>query len=96
MGWHWATWAADRALYGPAHTGALYGEFYGLYGTVGRFATILGPLLWALVVDVLGWGRLAALGLLAVNVLIARIVLQGVPRLPARAGTAAATVGQSG
>jgi MFS transporter, UMF1 family len=91
-----ATWAADRAYMArltPAH---LYGEFYGLYGTVGRFATILGPLLWALVVDVLGWGRLAALGLLAVNVLIARIVLQGVPRLPARAGTAAATVGQSG
>ena len=33
-------------------------------------------------VDVLGWGRLAALGLLAVNVLIARIVLQGVPGSP--------------
>jgi UMF1 family MFS transporter len=42
------------------------GEFYGLYATVGRFATILGPLTWALIVDGLGWGRPAAmLGLMA-------------------------------
>jgi UMF1 family MFS transporter len=38
------------------------GEFYGLYATVGRFATILGPLTWALIVDGLGLGRNAAMG----------------------------------
>ena len=91
-----ATWAADRAYMARLTPPHLYGEFYGLYGTVGRFATILGPLMWALVVDVLGWGRLAALGLLAVNVLVARIILQGVPRLPSTAVTPSATVGQSG
>jgi UMF1 family MFS transporter len=40
------------------------GEFYGLYATVGRFATILGPLTWALIVDFLGWGRKVAMGAL--------------------------------
>ena len=91
-----ATWAADRAYMARLTPPHLYGEFYGLYGTVGRFATILGPLMWALVVDVLGWGRLAALALLAVNVLVARIVLQGVPRLPDHTGLPPATVGRTG
>ena len=91
-----ATWAADRAYMARLTPPHLYGEFYGLYGTVGRFATILGPLMWALVVDVLGWGRLAALALLAVNVLVARIVLQGVPRLPVHTGLPPATVGRTG
>jgi MFS-type transporter involved in bile tolerance (Atg22 family) len=40
------------------------GEFYGLYATVGRFATILGPLTWAIIVDVLDVGRLWAMGAL--------------------------------
>jgi MFS-type transporter involved in bile tolerance (Atg22 family) len=34
---------------------------YGLYATVGRFATILGPLTWALIVDVAGLGRRLAM-----------------------------------
>jgi MFS-type transporter involved in bile tolerance (Atg22 family) len=34
---------------------------YGLYATVGRFATILGPLTWALIVDVIGLGRRVAM-----------------------------------
>ena len=36
------------------------GQFYGLYAMVGRFAAIIGPLLWALIADGLGWGRPAA------------------------------------
>ena len=40
------------------------GEFYGLYATVGRFATILGPLTWALIVDVIGLGRRVAMAAL--------------------------------
>ena len=84
------------ALYGPAHTGAPLRR-------VLRALRHCRPLRHHPRPAVVGaggrrprMGRLAALGLLAVNVLIARIVLQGVPRLPARAGTAAATVGQSG
>jgi UMF1 family MFS transporter len=51
------------------------GEFYGLYATVGRFATIVGPLVWALVVDVLRWGRPAAMVALALFVLAGRQVV---------------------
>ena len=36
------------------------GQFYGLYAMVGRFAAIIGPLLWALIVNGLDWGRSAA------------------------------------
>jgi UMF1 family MFS transporter len=60
------TWTADRPfmlrLTPPAHLG----RFFGLYAMAGRFAAIIGPVVWALVVDGLGWGRPAAvLGLLA-------------------------------
>jgi MFS-type transporter involved in bile tolerance (Atg22 family) len=54
------------------------GEFYGLYATVGRFASILGPLTWALVVDVLGWGRRAAMGALAVFIFLGWLNLRQV------------------
>ena len=60
-----ATWASDRVLMFQLSPPERLGEFYGLYATVGRFATIVGPLVWALVVDVLGWGRITALGALA-------------------------------
>jgi UMF1 family MFS transporter len=64
-----ATWASDRVVMLRVSPPARLGEFYGLYATVGRFATILGPLVWGVVVDVLHWGRtvaLAALGLFVV------------------------------
>ena len=38
-------WASDRAYMAALTPREVYGEFYGLYGTVGRFATITGPLL---------------------------------------------------
>ena len=37
------TWAADRVYMAQISPPRHLGEFYGLYATVGRFATLLGP-----------------------------------------------------
>ncbi len=72
------TWAADRPFMLRLTPPDQLGQFYGLYAMAGRFAAILGPLSWALIVDGLGWGRPAAvLGLLAM-VGVAAIVLRPV------------------
>ena len=70
-----ATWTADRVAMLELSPNRHLGEFYGLYATVGRFATILGPLAWALVVDVFGWGRSAAMLVLSGFVLSGWLVL---------------------
>jgi UMF1 family MFS transporter len=72
------TWTADRVVMLELSPPPHLGEFYGLYATVGRFATVLGPLTWGLVVDALGWGRRVALGLLAAFVLAGWWVLGGI------------------
>ena len=54
------TWAADRPLMLRLAPAEHIGQFYGLYAMVGRFAAIIGPLIWALIVNGLDWGRPAA------------------------------------
>lgn len=73
-----ATWSADRVVMTRLSPPRHLGEFYGLYATVGRFATIIGPLAWALVVDVAGLGRNAAMGVLGGFVALAWLVLRRV------------------
>lgn len=73
-----AAWTSDRVLMTRLAPEHMLGEFFGLYATVGRFATVLGPLTWALVSDVLGLGRTAALASLGLFIVAARVVLQKV------------------
>jgi UMF1 family MFS transporter len=70
------TWAADRPYMLLLTPPDKIGEFYGLYGMVGRFAAITGPLVWALVVDLLGLGRPVALLTLLVGIIIAYFILR--------------------
>jgi len=55
-----ATWAADRVLMLRLSPPEALGELYGIYGMVGRFSAITGPLLWGAIVYFLeGTGALA-------------------------------------
>jgi MFS transporter, UMF1 family len=88
-------WASDRIFMlrlTPAHR---IGEFYGLYGMVGRFSAITGPLTWLLTFELMvrgfGFAPLTAQGVgvlvLMAELFIAYWILRAVsdrpPRLPA-------------
>lgn len=80
------TWAADRPYMLLLAPPARVGEFYGLYSMVGRFAAVVGPALWALIADTLGFGRPAAVGGLLVLVIIGFWILRGVDDAPRQWG----------
>jgi UMF1 family MFS transporter len=69
-------WASDRPLMIGLAPPQYLGQFYGLYALAGRFAALIGPLLWALIVDVLRWGEPTALVALLGLVLIAMVILR--------------------
>jgi UMF1 family MFS transporter len=88
-------WSADRPLMLQLTPAGRLGEYYGLYAMVGRFAAMLGPLLWAVVVDGLGWGRPVAVAGLAVFIAVAMVLLRRVsgaavdaPAAPSRSAPA--------
>lgn len=72
------TWAADRPLLLRLAPPDRVGQFVSLYAIAGRFAALLGPLLWALVADGLGWGRPAAVLVLLPMVLMAAALLRSI------------------
>lgn len=77
-----ATWASDRVVMIRVSPPRYLGEFYGLYATVGRFATIAGPLVWALIVDLAGLSRNVAMGALALFIAIGWTILRKVDDQP--------------
>lgn len=66
-------WAADRPFMLRLTPPGRVGEFYGLYGMVGRFSAITGPFLWAailhLTVDGLGLAPLQGQGVAVLSLL---------------------------
>ncbi len=76
------TWSADRPYMLVLSPPAKVGEFYGLYGMIGRFAAVVGPLLWAFVAEDLGFGRPASVAVLLCMVIIAWWILRGVDDEP--------------
>ncbi len=73
-----ATWSADRVVMIRVSPPRHLGEFYGLYATVGRFATIVGPLVWAIIVDVANLPRTVAMGALGIFILIGWLIMSRV------------------
>ncbi len=76
------TWVADRPYMLRLSPPERVGEFYGLYGMVGRFSAITGPFIFGLVVDVLHWGRPAAVLTLLAGIVAAYIILRPVSDAP--------------
>ena len=73
------TSTVDRALLLALAPAEHAGRFFGVFAMVGRLSAVFGPLLWALIVDLLDLGRPAAVLSLALMVIIARIVFRGLP-----------------
>ena len=77
-----ATWVSDRPFMLRLSPPARVGEFYGLYGMVGRFSAITGPFIWGLVVNTLNLGRPAAVLTLLAGILVGWAILRPVSDAP--------------
>ena len=82
-------WSADRPLMLRLTPPDRVGEFYGLYGMVGRFSAIIGPLLWGGIFELmkaLGYPELVGQGvgliMLLIMVLVSRSILRKVDDRP--------------
>jgi len=77
-------WASDRPLMARLAPPRYYGQFFGLYSMVGRFGAIVGPAMWAIIVDPgwLGWGQPAAVMFLLLWMVIAFLILRRVDDRP--------------
>lgn len=76
------TWSADRPWMLRLTPADRVGEFYGLYGMVGRFSAITGPLAWGFMVDTLGWSRPVVILTLLAEVVLAWWILRKVSDRP--------------
>jgi UMF1 family MFS transporter len=93
-------WAADRPYMLRLTPPDRIGEFYGLYGMVGRFSAITGPLIWAIVtrltINMLGMPPQVGQGIgvlvLLALIVVSYVILQPVSDVP-RNWAAAAAVG---
>ena len=70
------TWTADRPLMLSLTPPERIGEFYGLYGMVGRFSAIVGPAMWGFIVGTLGLGRPVAVTTLLIAMLIGYVIIR--------------------
>ena len=83
-------WAADRPYMLRLTPPTRIGEFYGLYGMVGRFSAITGPLIWAIVtrltINVFGLAPNVGQGIgvlvLLALILVSYVILQPVSDEP--------------
>jgi len=83
-------WAADRPYMLRLTPPTRIGEFYGLYGMVGRFSAITGPLIWAIVTrltnGVLGMDPTVGQGIgvlvLLLLIVVSYVILQPVSDAP--------------
>ncbi len=79
-----STWTAARPLLVTLVPDESLGEFFGLYALSGKVAAIIGPMVWSLVLWILidfndSIRFRAAVGVLAVLMLIGALILRGVP-----------------
>jgi UMF1 family MFS transporter len=77
------TWSADRPLMLELTPPERVGEFYGLYGMVGRFSAVVGPLVWAVVTSTViraGSSALRAQGVSIIVLLVFVVVSMRVLR----------------
>lgn len=80
------TWGSDRPFLVRLAPADRIGEHFGLYSLAGRFAALLGPLIWSLVVDVAladhPWRRPIAVAVLMTLVMVGFGVLRKVSDEP--------------